>query len=84
MTEEETLARAREAQGLLDNAIIQNFTNDFNQVVFEKWKKSTEIAERERWYMLTVAADAFRQQLVTYINNGKLAKKNLEEYANGN
>jgi hypothetical protein len=66
------------AKAFLADETIQAAFGSVEQVFVERWKVSTDAAERERCWMATNVVQQVKLALATFVNNGKIAQSDLD------
>lgn len=76
MTDEELLVRANRAREALENPVLQEALDHYEQELVLAWKKSPQRDQdgRERLHLMLTAHRAFREYLENTLESGKLAR----------
>jgi len=76
---EEDIARAEEAERVLNSSILKQAFADAAESVFHLWKNTEahQQAERELYYQQVAGLRLLQRALTTYVGRGKFAVKSL-------
>lgn len=77
------ISRGARAEALLSNDIFADAVGGLQSQLMERWKIATDKDERERIWHCVNLTEQIKQAIVTVANNGKLAKRELEQLTTG-
>jgi hypothetical protein len=82
MNDHDEIARARQAQELLDNPVLRSALTAIETEIFGMWRecKLHDAQGQEALLQLLKTTDKFKAILHGYINTGQLAKDNLARF----
>ncbi len=74
------IARAREAQALLENPLLNDSLNRIERTWEQAWRSTTpgDTEKREKAYRMLYALTEFRSELQSIIEGGKIAAKTMD------
>ncbi len=77
----EEMDRGNKSAALLKNELLVEAFETLEQQYTESWKSSAphDAEARERTYMLTTALQALRQHLISVVETGRLAERQLND-----
>lgn len=75
---EKQIRLGQKAKELLANETFSAAFGSVEAVFVERWKVSTDAAERDRCWMAINIAEKVRLALATFMNNGKIAQADLD------
>ena len=75
--------RGLRAAQLLDSAAFKDATDALAEQLMDRWRASTDQTERERIWLSVNLLDQIKGKLAIVANNGKLARKELDELTTG-
>src|SRR5262249_5820212 len=78
-----TVNRGIRAAQLLESEAFKDATNALAEQLMERWRVSNDPSERERIWLSVNLLDQIKTKLAIVANNGKLAKKELDELTTG-
>jgi len=78
-----TINRGLQAAQLLENEAFRDATGALAEQLMDRWRVSSDPNERERIWLSVNLLDQIKAKLVIVVNNGKLAKKELDELTTG-
>jgi len=68
---------------LLENEAFKDATGALAEQLMDRWRVSSDPVERERIWLSVNLLDQIKAKLAIAANNGKLAKKELDELVTG-
>jgi hypothetical protein len=68
---------------LLENEAFKDATSALAEQLMDRWRVSSDPNERERIWLSVNLLDQIKAKLAIVANNGKLAKKELDEITAG-
>src|SRR5258708_21091594 len=71
------------AAQLTENEAFKKATDALAEQLVDRWRVSTDSAERERIWLSVNLLDQIKGKLAIVANNGKLARKELDELTTG-
>ncbi len=77
------ITRGIRAAQLLESEAFKDATSALAEQLMDRWRVSTDSNERERIWLSVNLLDQIKGKLAIVANNGKLAKKELDELASG-
>ena len=75
--------RGRRAAQLLENEAFKDATDALAEQLMDRWRVSIDQIERERIWLSVNLLDQIKSKLAIVANNGKLARKELDELTTG-
>jgi hypothetical protein len=78
-----TINRGIRAAQLLESEAFKDATDALGEQLMDRWRVSTDQTERERIWLSVSLLDQIKGKLVIVANNGKLARKELDELTTG-
>jgi len=78
-----TINRGLRATQLLENEAFKDATGALAEQLMDRWRVSSDPVERERIWLSVNLLDQIKAKLAIAANNGKLAKKELDELVTG-
>lgn len=77
---EQDLERARHAQALFDNPLLNQILTDLKDRYIKEWlsSKPADKEARERLYLASQAVDQVKNEITIAIQNGHVAKATIE------
>jgi len=78
-----TINRGLRAAQLLENEAFKDATGALAEQLMDRWRVSNDAVERERIWLSVNLLDQIKAKLAIVANNGKLAKKELDELVTG-
>jgi hypothetical protein len=75
--------RGLRAMQLLESEAFKDATGALAEQLMDRWRVSTDQTERERIWLSVNLLDQIKGKLAIVANNGKLARKELDELTNG-
>src|SRR6266702_4044963 len=75
--------RGLRAAQLLENEAFKNATDALAEQLMDRWRVSTDSTERERIWLSVNLLDQIKGKLAIVANNGKLARRELDELTTG-
>lgn len=70
------LERAQRAEQLMSDPLITEFFEKYDLYLYQRWKMSKDLGERETCHQLGLAADAFRVQMKSFMADGRMEEEN--------
>lgn len=71
-------AKGDKARARLSDEVFRDALKQLDADYIEAWKGATDAAARENLWHMVKALDNFEQHLVTVMNDGKLARSEIE------
>ena len=68
---------------MLENEAFKDATGALAEQLMDRWRVSNDAVERERIWLSVNLLDQIKAKLAIVANNGKLAKKELDELVTG-
>lgn len=68
---------------MLENEAFKDATSALAEQLMDRWRISSDLNERERIWLSVNLLDQIKAKLAIVINNGKLAKKEIDEITTG-
>lgn len=68
---------------MLENEVFKDATSALAEQLMDRWRISSDLNERERIWLSVNLLDQIKAKLAIVINNGKLAKKEIDEITTG-
>lgn len=78
-----TINRGHRAAQLLESEAFNDATTTLAEQLMDRWRVSNDPNERERIWLSVNLLDQIKAKLTIVANNGKLAKKELDEITAG-
>lgn len=78
-----TINRGLRAAQLLESEAFRDATSALAEQLMDRWRVSVDPNERERIWLSVSLLDQIKAKLAIVANNGKLAKKELDELTTG-
>ena len=78
-----TINRGLRAAQLLENEAFKEATGALAEQLMDRWRVSSDPNERERIWLSVSLLDQIKTKLAIVANNGKLAKRELDEISAG-
>jgi len=75
--------RGLRAAQLLESEAFKDATDALSEQLLDRWRISTDQTERERIWLSVNLLDQIKGKLAIVANNGKLARKELDELTTG-
>jgi hypothetical protein len=75
--------RGLRAAQLLESEAFKDATGALAEQLMDRWRVSTDQTERERIWLSVNLLDQIKGKLAIVANNGKLARKELDELTTG-
>lgn len=76
------IKQGEHAEQLLKDPLIEGFFTAYEKEIFTRWGEASTTEQREEWWRMKTAADAFKNHLWTYVVSGRI-EKDKQEKANG-
>lgn len=80
---ETAINKGARAEALLQSDIFNDAVGGLQAQLMERWKIATDQNERERIWHCVNLAEQIKAAIVTVANNGKLARRELEQLTTG-
>lgn len=77
------LDRAQRAAALLNDEAFNEAVESIKRSLIERWLISKDPIERERIWLSVNITEQIRAALITTVNNGNMARRELEDLASG-
>lgn len=75
----DSIEKAKRAQQLLDDPVIQEFFESYKRNLYERWINTPDREQRDEIYRLQLTADLFRQHFLSLIASGKIELKREDD-----